>query len=87
MLFRWISESEMRALKRSAVPEVAVFAHERASRLLLKAESYRPTERITVGSNIAQTARDPFPENKWYLSIPVKGRLRLDGAGHRANNE
>jgi hypothetical protein len=46
----------MRALKRSAVLEVALFAYERASRLVLKAESYRPTERITVGSNIAQTA-------------------------------
>jgi hypothetical protein len=43
--------------------------------------------RITVGSNIAQTVGDSFPENKWYPSIPVKGRLHPDGARHGANNE
>jgi hypothetical protein len=44
-------------------------------------------ERITVGSNIAQTVDDSFLENKQYPSIPVKGRLHPDGAGHRAINE
>jgi hypothetical protein len=34
-----------------------------------------------VLSNTAQTAADSFPENEWYLSILVKGRLHPDGAG------
>jgi hypothetical protein len=36
---------------------------------------------MTVGSNIAQTAADSFPENQWYQPKPVKGRLHPDGAG------
>jgi hypothetical protein len=40
-----------------------------------------------VLSNTAQTAADSFPENEWYLSILVKGRLHPDGAGHRTITE
>lgn len=80
-----VSGSEKRALKRSAMLEVALFAHERASRLVLKAGSYHANGLNTVGEQYCSDCGDSLPENVWYLSIPVKGRLHPDGAGHRAN--